>query len=50
MARNPPNFDVIIQVLFQCENGDICTSLQVHPIEIKYLDFSRAGKGRDVNA
>ena len=30
-------------------NGDICVSLQVHPIKIKYLGFSRVRKGRDVN-
>ena len=45
---SPPDFDVIIYVLFQCENGDICASLQVYPIEIKYLGFSRVSKGRDV--
>ena len=30
-------------------NGDICVSLQVQPIKIKYLGFSRVRKGRDVN-
>ena len=48
-AGNPHNLDVIILVLSQSVNGDICASLQMHPIEIKYLGFSRVRKGRDVN-
>ena len=49
VSWNPTSFDVITKVIFQCANGDICASLQVHLIEIKYLGFSRVGKGRDVN-
>ena len=48
-AGNPHNFEVIVQVLFQCANGDICASLQMRSIEIKYLCFSRVCRGRDVN-
>ena len=30
-------------------NDDICASLQMHPGEIKYLDFSLVRKGGDVD-
>ena len=43
-------FNVRMAIFVRYYYGDICASLQVYPIEIKYLDFSCAGKGRDVNA
>ena len=43
-ARNPHNLDLIILVLSESVNGDICASSQMHPIEIKYLGFSRVRK------